>query len=239
MRKLAALLAALALALVALAQPRLTVTSAAVVEVGELNADHNITYTITVEIPPLARLQSEKLACLHGATVRSVEAQRGTAVLQGGCIALTADNPTLRSIRFAVTVEAVEPQPQNEPPLILLAAAVAAAVTSYLALSEGGRGKLFSTISIPVAYYVTKRSDVARSPKRVKILEYIKSNPGAPIRRIARETGISYGEVQWHLSVLERLGLVECVKLGRYHCYYPAGMQTPPTGTPRQATGKT
>jgi DNA-binding transcriptional ArsR family regulator len=43
------------------------------------------------------------------------------------------------------------------------------------------------------------------------------------MRRISRETGISFGEVQWHLSVLERLGFVERVRVGRFVCYYPKG----------------
>lgn len=225
MRGHVTLLAALALAVIALAQPKLIVTSAAVVGVEELGEGTDRTYILTVELPPLTKLHEEKLACLYRAEVKSVAAQYGTAVLRAGCILLTSENPTARTVRVAVTVEAAAvTQLQQEQPSILLAAVTAAAAAaSYFTLSETGRGKLFSALSIPVAYYVTKRSDVARSPKRVKILEYIKANPGASMRRIARETGISYGEVQWHLSILERLGLVEWVRVGKYTCYYPAG----------------
>lgn len=227
MKALAALPAALALAVLSVAQPRLAVTSAAVAGVREAAGGANWTYLIEVTLPPLTRLRDEGLACVHGAEIVEVSPQSGAATVRGGCIFLTAENPTARPRELAVAVVVAERQREQPPtPVVAVMAAAALAAASYLALSERGEGKLLSMLSIPIAYHVKRRGDVARSPKRLKILEYIRANPGTTIRRISRETGISYGEVQWHLSVLERLGLVECARVGKYACCYPAG--TPP-----------
>ncbi|MCS7104825.1 MAG: winged helix-turn-helix transcriptional regulator [Thermofilaceae archaeon] len=216
-------LTATAAALLSYAQRQITVTSAAVVEVKELDSDHGKVYVITVEIPPLTRLTSEKLACIYGINVTEVSTQWGNTTFEGGCLLLSADNPSPRTLTVTVELKGVElqrPQPPPQPPVLTAATIAAVAVSSYLALTENGRQKLYSTISIPAAYLVVNRKDVERNPKRMKILEYIRTHPGATIRRISRETGISYGEVQWHLSILERLEIIKSVKIGRYVYYF-------------------
>ena len=196
-------------------------TSITVEKVGE-----NL-YRITLTVPAFASLKSEKVACAYNARIGEVKAGAGATVeVEEGCLKLTADNPSPKplTIEIEATLTAESEVEEESLPLILaLAAAAAAATASYLSLSENGRAKLFKAVSVPVAYYVVKYSDVTRSAKRVKILEYVRANPGATMRRISRDTGISYGEVQWHLSILERLGLVERLRVGKYVCYYPKG----------------
>lgn len=207
----------------ATAEPALVAakTSVAIEKVGEYR------YRVTLTIPPFASVKGETAACAYGAGIEEVKAAAGArAEVEESCLKLTADNPSSKplAIEIEVVLTAESEVTEEFPPLMLaLAAAVATATASYFSLSENGRGKLFKAVSVPVAYYVVKHSDVARSVKRVKILEYIRANPGSTMRRISRDTGISFGEVQWHLSILERLGLVERTRVGKYVCYYPKG----------------
>ena len=196
-------------------------TSISVEKVGE-----NL-YRLTLTVPPFTYLKNEKVACAYGASIGDVKTAAGASVkVEQYCLKLTVDNPSPNpvTVEIEVAIIAESEVEGGYPPLLLaVAVAVTAAAASYFSLSESGKTKLFKAFSIPAAYYVVKYSDVARSAKRVKILEFIKANPGATMRRISRDTGISFGEVQWHLSILERLGLVERLRVGKYVCYYPKG----------------
>jgi len=179
-------------------------------------------YRLTVTVPPFTALKGETVACAYGAGVAKASPP---AEVEGNCIKITVDNPSPKPLTVEIEAVLAPPPAAEELPLAAIAAVVAGtAAAAYLSATESGREKLFKTVSVPAAYYIVKRSDVARSAKRVRILEYVKANPGATMRRISRETGISFGEVQWHLSVLERLGFVERVRVGRFVCYYPKGV---------------
>ena len=201
-------------------QPRLVVVSPA----ARLSsaAGDGAAYLLEVEVPPLSALSGERVACVYGAAVAHVESSVGEAYVEGSCIILTVRNPGLSPLRVELKV-VPHREEKPEPPVAALLAAAAAAAASYLALTESGREKFFGALSVPVCYYVRRREDAKRSAKRVRILEYVRANPGATMRRVSRETGISFGEVQWHISILERLGLVRCVKVGRYSCCFPTG----------------
>ncbi len=49
---------------------------------------------------------------------------------------------------------------------------------------------------------------VISSTARRAIVEYLRVNPGAYLRQMARDLGMSLGSLRWHLNVLERSGLV-------------------------------
>uniref|UniRef100_A0A7J3X9F9 Winged helix-turn-helix transcriptional regulator n=1 Tax=Thermofilum pendens TaxID=2269 RepID=A0A7J3X9F9_THEPE len=203
----------------AAAEPVLVVASPSV---SSAQAVSNTTYTLRVLLPPLTELHGERIACIRGAALLNATPSAGSVSLSEGCVFLTASNPSLKPLEVQVVLVAAEPPPQQpQPPVALVAAVVAAAAASYLSLTESGREKLFAALSIPASYYIARFEDVRRSEKRVRILQYLRENPGASMRRISRETGISFGEVQWHLSILERLGLVQRVRIGKRACYYP------------------
>jgi predicted transcriptional regulator len=56
--------------------------------------------------------------------------------------------------------------------------------------------------------------------KRVRILEFIESNPGTHLRRIKRELDLAMGVIQYHLYKLEREDRVVSVRNGLYKRYY-------------------
>ncbi len=55
---------------------------------------------------------------------------------------------------------------------------------------------------------MSRRSGIASSSARRAIIEYLRVNPGAYLRQMARDLGMSLGSLRWHLNVLERSGLV-------------------------------
>lgn len=59
-------------------------------------------------------------------------------------------------------------------------------------------------------------------PPRDLILEYLRANPGAHMRQMARELGMSLGSLRWHLNVLERRGLVRERRKGNMTEFYPS-----------------
>ncbi len=55
---------------------------------------------------------------------------------------------------------------------------------------------------------MSRRHGVASSSARRAIIEYLRVNPGAYLRQMSRDLGMSLGSLRWHLNVLERSGLV-------------------------------
>jgi len=191
---------------------------------------NSTSFTMTLTLPPYTLLVDARVACVANAS--SVEASSSAAqvrVAREGslhCIYATASNPTPQFTRLELQVRAhpLEEQPAQLP-VGLLAATVAVGAASYLFLTERGRDLAFKALSIPVAYALVGRENVLENARRRLIYEYIRKNPGAGPRAISRDLGISFGEVQWHLSVLERVGLVARVSLAKNILYYPAEMQ--------------
>ncbi len=56
--------------------------------------------------------------------------------------------------------------------------------------------------------------DALRNPVRRRIVRYLLENPGASIRELSRELGVSLGSVSGHIVILERVGLIREVKRG-------------------------
>ncbi len=54
----------------------------------------------------------------------------------------------------------------------------------------------------------SRRHGVASSSARRAIIEYLRVNPGAYLRQMSRDLGMSLGSLRWHLNVLKRSGLV-------------------------------
>ena len=59
---------------------------------------------------------------------------------------------------------------------------------------------------------------------RQAIIEYLRVNPGAHLRQISRDLGLSLGTLRWHLNVLERSGLVKERRRGNMTQFYLADL---------------
>ena len=59
------------------------------------------------------------------------------------------------------------------------------------------------------------------SENRGDIYTYIMLNPGTYLRKILKDVGLAMGDIQYHLSVLEKDGFVKSRKVGMHRHYYP------------------
>ncbi len=64
---------------------------------------------------------------------------------------------------------------------------------------------------------------ILHSENKRYIYEHILMNPGVHLRKICKETGLSMGDTQHHLFVLEKEGRIKSRKIGQHkHRYYYA-----------------
>jgi predicted transcriptional regulator len=67
--------------------------------------------------------------------------------------------------------------------------------------------------------YLTE-DDILSQKTRSDIYQIIDENEGMHFRKICREIDKKMGVVQYHISVLEKNGLIRSVKDGRYKCFF-------------------
>jgi len=63
-------------------------------------------------------------------------------------------------------------------------------------------------------FVITKLKTALENRKRVKILEFIRLNQGTSITQLQNELGINRSTLKYHLSILEREGLISTIKVG-------------------------
>ncbi len=85
-----------------------------------------------------------------------------------------------------------------------------------------GTGKKFSRSA-----YGT--GDVLTQSTRNAIYENIQANEGTHFRKICRDMDRKAGVVQYHISILEKKGLVKSIQNGRYKCFFVTAKGRDPT----------
>ncbi len=73
-----------------------------------------------------------------------------------------------------------------------------------------------------------KQEEVLLLDTRRRIYETVKKNPGIHLRELQRLTGLAMGQLEYHISLLERVGLIRSQKQGRYRRYFPADSEEDP-----------
>ncbi|RLI63158.1 MAG: hypothetical protein DRO88_10610 [Promethearchaeia archaeon] len=63
--------------------------------------------------------------------------------------------------------------------------------------------------------------DVLENENRNKIIEIVLYEPGVHFNEILRKTGLSAGNLAWHLDILETFKVVRKQRMGQYLVYYP------------------
>jgi predicted transcriptional regulator len=66
-----------------------------------------------------------------------------------------------------------------------------------------------------------KKDDLLSQDTRNSIFQLIKDNEGLHFRKICRMLDKKMGVVQYHVSVLEKSGMIRAVRDGRYKCFFP------------------
>ena len=109
-----------------------------------------------------------------------------------------------------------------------LALAGAGSSSTY-ALTDRGRSLLSRVFLLPL-YVRLKPSAVMDQETRGMIRGYVRVHPGDCYTDIKRNLGLANGELTYHLSVLEREGVIHSVTKGAKRLYYPADMPIPENG---------
>ena len=90
-----------------------------------------------------------------------------------------------------------------------------------------GLHKLSISVPIVVGAGLTGNSTpVLDQPARLEINNFVKNNPGVHFRGICDGLALSIGVVQYHLDVLERVGLITCHTDGQSKRYFENGFFT-------------
>jgi len=80
-----------------------------------------------------------------------------------------------------------------------------------------------STTDIPAFLYSPNRGMKPRTSTREIIYEIIQQEPGIHFRGICRKIGKHIGVVQYHTCTLQKFGVIQGEKDGRYMRFYPSG----------------
>lgn len=112
-------------------------------------------------------------------------------------------------------------------------------VLGWLALGGGGataygltdRGRSFLTRMLILPFYARLRPAAAADQEtRGMIRGYVLVHPGDSYSDIKRNLRLSNGCLAYHLAVLEERGIIQSVKKGSRHMYYPADVPIPVDG---------
>jgi len=115
-----------------------------------------------------------------------------------------------------------------DPMLGWVALAGGASSTAW-SLTDRGRSFLSRMIFLPL-YVKMKGEAVLDNELRGMIRGYILVNPGDCYTDLKRNLQLENGELAYHLSVLEREGIIKSVAKGAKRVYYPADMPMPENG---------
>lgn len=121
--------------------------------------------------------------------------------------------------------------PAEEIPLMIpvgLGILAAAFVGGFLN-TEMGKFGLFKFLLIPL-YVKLKHEDILDHFLRGQIYGYIKVNPGENYTSIKNNLQLNNGTLTYHLTVLEREGLIRSKARGSHKVFYPMGVKVPDNG---------
>jgi predicted transcriptional regulator len=98
--------------------------------------------------------------------------------------------------------------------------AAASASTMFPPFMGSQHSDHLGQLSVPIIIGATLHSNPLDQPTRHEIYFYIKENPGVHFRGICDALGLSVGVVQYHLSVLEKAGLITSYADGQNVRYF-------------------
>lgn len=109
---------------------------------------------------------------------------------------------------------------RDEPAAALAGVTLAGVVlASLLRAVRGAFGHALGALYSRIA-----REDAADSAERQRLLAAIRERPGAHLRGLQRALGFGWGKFSYHVSVLQRAGLVRLERRGRHVHVTPAGI---------------
>lgn len=111
----------------------------------------------------------------------------------------------------------------------LLAVLMAFSLASFIFGRKDGEFVFFKYLLFPL-YTRIKKDRVLDNFTRGMIYGYIRAHPGAHYNEIKMKLNLNNGSVVYHLTVLEKQGLIKSEKIGQYRRFYPVGRCIEDTG---------
>ncbi|HVL86943.1 MAG TPA: winged helix-turn-helix transcriptional regulator [Candidatus Thermoplasmatota archaeon] len=111
---------------------------------------------------------------------------------------------------------------QEYPPMALAAGAGAVGLAALLAGVPAAKFGLLKFAVVPL-YTRLRRPDVVEHRHRERLLSEVRGDPGVDATELKRRTGLAWGTIVYHLSVLERERLVSSLREGRHRRFFPQG----------------
>jgi predicted transcriptional regulator len=113
--------------------------------------------------------------------------------------------------------------------LLLLAILTAMGLIGAVTATEVGKVGLLNLIVLPLYTKISKK-DILDHFVRGEIFGYIKVNPGDNYTTIKKNLDLNNGTLTYHLSVLEREGLIKSWNHNGHKYFYPKGVKIPGNG---------
>ncbi len=137
----------------------------------------------------------------------------GTAV-RAGTMPIRTWSRTTFTVRVNVSGGGGKPPPGEQPPPASLLPYLAAGAVALL-----GSGALLASL----VHTRLVRETVLQRKVRLLMYEHIRDHPGASFSEVRHALGLENGAAAYHLSVLEKLGLIHSESRRRHRWYYPNG----------------
>jgi len=128
------------------------------------------------------------------------------------------------------TIEiAVTSNPNSDGLIAAGAAGAALAAAALVASTEGGKLAAFQFFLFPL-YARRKRDELLDQENRGMIRGYLLVHPGDSYSDIRRNLGLSNGTLSYHLTVLEREGIIQSQTRGSRKLFFPREARLPNDG---------
>jgi DNA-binding transcriptional ArsR family regulator len=191
--------------------------------------------------PALASIPATIPATTTTANADGIAVQAGETSLSLNEGGLAVNAPSLGVVVDSCgACETPAAQTSRDEPLVPLTVPEAAAATSLAAVLLAALAWLARCLVLGVPFFAFSRIEddaLAAHPQRRRALDYITANPGANIAQVRRALGLAWGTTVYHLSRLERAGLVAVRHVGGQRTHWPLGSAPAKDALP--GTGRT
>jgi len=114
----------------------------------------------------------------------------------------------------------------------LAAGCAALALLIYAALGHSNLKYGLAGMFAPL-YSTLGKQDILDNTNRQELYRLVERCPGTTFSELMKETGLKNGALAYHLTTLERFGILKSIRDGKYRRFYPRGYKIEKTNTLR------
>jgi len=106
------------------------------------------------------------------------------------------------------------------PPMLIAGAAGAVGLGAVFRWVPGARRLLLAAVA---GFSLVQKNEALEHKARAQLYDYVRTNPGATLSVAQTHLGVGWGTVEYHVAVLERLGLLTTKRVGGKRLLFVAG----------------